>query len=83
MRAAARAEHQAAQAGAGNVLQPRKVEHERLAGAHRGVEVRGELGAERLAVLVVEPSFREDGAGVAEIFIVDRHRRRGMGSALF
>src|SRR5690349_16604141 len=47
-------EHQAAQPGARDVLEPREVEDQRFVLPRAGFEVRREIGAEGLAVVVVE-----------------------------
>ena len=57
-------QHEAAQAGGGDVGKPREVEHDALAVRHGLGEVGLEAGAEGFAVVVVQPSLWGDHHGV-------------------
>src|SRR5438477_9241961 len=66
-------DHQAAQAGARHVLEPRHVEHQRRAFLHAGVELRRQVGLEAFAVVVIEPAAQRDHARGAVAPVAERH----------
>jgi hypothetical protein len=73
MRLARALASRAAQAGARDVFEPGQVEHQRGAFPGTGLDVRLEVGLERLAALVVEPTLGSEDAGSGEVAVRQRH----------